>query len=327
MSPDKQPRRGDRVTRYVSAITAFLIVLSTSSAAQVSDQARRVAMLAPAATSWPAIREGLASRGFVDGHNLLSDVRVGTPEQLPMLARDLIASKPDVIIAVSSALGAAKAATDVVPIVGLGPDPVEQGFAKTHARPGGNVTGVAIFVAQLDGKRLELLAEGMPGQRIAVLLNPVGQSASQSRREVEATSHTLGIKPLLVDASDPENYPAAFAGMRTAGVKGLVISGNSWFFRDRETLGGLAREAGIVTMCEWGDMAVGPCTMGYGPLRADLYERAADQVARILRGLHPQDIPIEQPTRFELIINTKATKLIGATVSPSFLARADEVIE
>ena len=316
------------MTGFVPVVAALLVLLSAAPAfSQASGQVHRVAVLAPVATTWPAISKALASRGFVDGQNLMSDVRVGTPDQLPMLARDLVASKPDVIIAVSSALGAAKAATNVLPIVGFGPDPVEQGFAETQARPGGNVTGVAIFAAQLDGKRLELLAEGTPGQRIAVLLNPNTQSARQSRREVEVTARKLGIEPLLVEASGPEEYPAAFAAMRAAGVRSLVITATSWFFRDRELLGGLAREAGMTTMCEWSDMALHVCTMGYGPQRADLYDRAADQVARILRGTHPRDIPVEQPTRFELIINAKAAKALGVTVSPSLLARADEVIE
>jgi len=263
----------------------------------------------------------------VEGRNLQADVRVGSPEQLPTMARDLVASKPDVIIAVSSALGAARAATDMIPIIGVGPDPVEQGFARTQARPGGNVTGVAIFAAQLDGKWLELLAEGMPGQRLGVLLSPVAQSASQSRRAVEETALRLGQDPVLIDAGGSEDYPAAFARLRVAGVKGLVITANAWFFRDRELLGSLAREAGIVTMCEWGDMALSACAMGYGPVRSDFYDRVADQVARVLQGQHPQDMPVEQPTKVELIINLKSVRAAGASISSSLLARADEVIE
>jgi putative ABC transport system substrate-binding protein len=316
------------MVRFVSILAAHLFVVLTAPAfSQARVQEHRIAVLTPNAEIWPVINKALRSRGFVDGQNLLSDVRVGMPDQLPMLARDLVASKPDVIISVSSALGAVKAATDVIPIVGFGPDPVEQGFAETHARPGGNVTGVAIFAADLDGKRLELLAEGTSGQHIAALLNPIAQTASQSRRAVEESARKLGIEPLLVDTSGPEEYPAAFARLRAAGVRALVITANSWFFRDREVLGGLAREAGIVTMCEWAEMALSACTMGYGPQRPDLLDRVADQVARILRGTHPRDIPIEQPTRFELVINANLAKSVGATVSPSLLTRADAVIE
>ncbi len=314
--------------RAISATVAILAVLSTSPAAsQVSNKVRRVAILAPGATTWPGIRQALASRGFVEGRNLQADVRVGSPEQLSAMARDLVASKPEVIIAVSSALGAAKAATDVIPIIGVGPDPVEQGFARNQARPGGNVTGVAIFAAQLDGKRLELLAEGMPGQRLGVLLSPVAQSARQSRRAVEETARILGQDPVLVDASGPEDYPAAFATLRAAGVKGLVITATAWFFRDRELLGRLAREASIVTMCEWGDMALSACTMGYGPVRSDFYDRVADQVVRVLEGQHPRDMPVEQPARLELIVNLKFVRAAGGSISPSLLTRADEVIE
>jgi putative ABC transport system substrate-binding protein len=237
-----------------------------------------------------AIRKVLAAQGFVEGKNLLSDVRVGTPDQLPKLARDIVAPGPNVIIAVSSALGAIASATADIPVVGFGPDPVEQGFADSHSRPGGNVTGVAIFAALLDGKRLELLAEGTPGLRIAVLLNPLAPSAAQSRQVVETVARRLGLELLLLDARGPEDYRAVFSAMRAAGVKSLVISANSWFFRDRELLGELAREAGIVTMCEWGDMAQSACTMGYGAVRSDIYARAADQVARILQGSHPREM-------------------------------------
>jgi putative tryptophan/tyrosine transport system substrate-binding protein len=314
--------------RTVSAIMTVLAVLwVTPAVSQTSDQARRIAVLTPTAATWPLISKGLAARGFVEGRNILSNVQVGAPDQLPILARDLVAAKPAVIVAVSSALAAVRAATAEVPIVGYGPDPVEQGFAEAYARPGGNVTGVAIFAAQLDGKRLELLAEGMPGQRMAVLLSPNTQSANQSRRAIEMVARRLGNDPLFVEAGGPEDYPAAFAALRAAGVKSLVITATAWFFRDRELLGGLAREAGIATMCEWGDMALSACTVGYGPQRADLLDRVADQVARILQGTQPRDLPIEQPTRFELVINVKSAKAIGATISPSLLARADEVIE
>jgi putative ABC transport system substrate-binding protein len=284
-------------------------------------------MLAPLADAWPSISKELASRGFVEGQNLIADVRVGTPDQLRTLAWDLVATRPDVILAVSSALGATGTLTKEIPIVAYGPDPVEQGLAESHARPGGNVTGVAIFNAQLDGKRLELLAEAVPGQRMAVLLSPNTPSAVQSRRSVEAVARHLGVAPLLVEANGPEDYAATFTVLRNTGVKALVITATAWFNRDRDLLGRMAREAGIVTVCEWADMAQSACTMGYGPLRSDLFDRVAHQIARVLQGAHPRDIPIEQPTKFELIINDKAAKSIGATISSSLLARADEVIE
>jgi putative tryptophan/tyrosine transport system substrate-binding protein len=316
------------VRRFISTLTAILIISSTGPAfSQAGDQVRRIGVLTPTATPWMAISKALALRGFVEGQNLRSDVRVGQPDQFPALARELIASKPQLVLAFSTALGVVGALTTDIPIVAYGPDPVEQGFAKTHARPGGNVTGVSIFAARLDAKRLELLREGMPGQRIAVLLNPAAQTVRQSRQAVETTARTLGIDLLLVEATGPKEYPAAFATMRAAGVRALVITATSWFYRDRDLLGGLAREAEIATMCEWGDMAQSACTMGYGPVRADLFNRAATQIARVLQGTHPRDIPIEQPTKFELVINAKAAQAIGAIVLPSLLARADEVIE
>jgi putative tryptophan/tyrosine transport system substrate-binding protein len=160
-----------------------------------------------------------------------------------------------------------------------------------------------------------------------VLLNPLAPSAKQSKQAVEAVARGMGGEPLLFEARGPEDYPAAFQRMRAAGVRSLVISANAWFARDRELLGELSRAAGIVTMCEWGDMAQSACTMGYGPVRSDVYDRTADQLARILQGSHPREIPVEQPRRFELVINVIGARSLGTTISPTLLARADAVIE
>jgi len=230
-------------------------------------------------------------------------------------------------MAVSAALAAMKDASSTVPIVAFGPDPVAQGFAQSLSRPGGNVTGVVILAAELDGKRLQLLQEAAPGQRVAVLLHPATQSYRRSQREVSVAASHLKVEPTFIEASGPKDYPGAFAAMRNAGATALVITANPWFYRDRDLLARLAREAGIATACEWGDMAVGGCLIGYGPRRVELYKRLAELVARVFRGTLPSELPIEQPTNFELVINVKTAKELGLTIPLSMLGRADEVIE
>jgi putative tryptophan/tyrosine transport system substrate-binding protein len=214
-----------------------------------------------------------------------------------------------------------------LPVVGLGPDPVAQGFAQSLSRPGGNVTGVVILAAELDSKRLQLLAEAAPGRPIAVLLHPATQSYRDSQRGVSAAASQLNVAPIFIEASGPDAYPGAFAALQAAGTTALVISANPWFYRDRDILARLARETGIATACEWGDMAASGCLIGYGPRRVDLYQRVAELVARIFRGTPPSELPIEQPANFELVINARTAKELGLSIPLSMLGRADEVIE
>src|SRR5215204_5662306 len=180
-------------------------------AAQPAERTYRLGVLSPGVSSYDALRGQLAKLGFIEGRNLVVDVRVGAPDQLPRMARDLIATKPDVVMAVSAALAAMKDASNTVPIVAFGPDPVAQGFAQSRSRPGGNVTGVVILAAELDSKRLQLLAEAAPGQRVAVLLHPATQSYRRSQREVSVAASHLKVEPTFIEASGPNDYPGVFA--------------------------------------------------------------------------------------------------------------------
>ena len=186
---------------------------------------------------------------------------------------------------------------------------------------------MVILAAELDSKRLQLLAEAAPGRRIAVLLHPATRSYRDSQREVSAAASQLNVTPTFIEASGPGAYPGAFAAMRAAGTAALVISANPWFYRDRDILARLARESGIATACEWGDMAASGCLIGYGPRRVDLYQRVAELISRVFRGTPPSELPIEQPANFELVINVRTAKELGLGIPLSMLGRADEVIE
>jgi putative ABC transport system substrate-binding protein len=289
--------------------------------------------LSPAVAQLDSIRivvlPELANAGIAEGRNLIFDARAGSTEKLPELARELIATNPDAIMAVSSAaIGALKAISSTVPIVMSFSDldPVAAGFAASFARPGGNITGIAMLATVLDAKRLQLLHEAVPvARRVAVLA--VSESRHALTLEAMRVAASDGIELVPLYAELPGSYPRAFTAMRTAGAQALVIVAAPEFNRDAEILSALATEAGLPTMCEWGQMATRGCLLGYGPAGPELWRRAADYVIRVLRGAAAGDLPIEQPTKFELVINLKTAKALGLEVPPALLARADGVIE
>jgi putative ABC transport system substrate-binding protein len=271
----------------------------------------------------------LAGLGFTEGRNLVVEARFGPMEELPALARQLAAAHPDAIIAAGNAIDAAQQATRTTAIIGafIGVDPVAAGFAATLARPGGNVTGVAMLAPELDGKRLQLLHEAVPGvSRIAALAVSPDQHAPNLVEMRQAASHE-GLALLPFYAAQPEDYPATFAAMRDAGASALQIVSAPQFLTNAATLAELALEARLPTMCEWRSMAAQGCLLGYGPDYTELQRRVADYVARILRGAAPGDLPIEQPTHYELAVNMKTAAALGLTIPQSILGRADEVIE
>ena len=249
---------------------------------------------------------------------------------MPELAREAIATKPDVVIAVSTvAILAVKEASSTVPIVMsfIGEDPVAKGVANSFAQPGGNVTGVAMLAAQMDGVRASLLHEFVPAARRIAILTGRPPRHAEGAEEAQRVAKKLGLETDVFYADDPADYPAAFAGMRTARSGALVIISAPDFFRDAALLSRLALEAGLPTVCEWASMARDGCLIGYGPNFDALWRRPADYVARILRGAKPGEMPIEQPTLFEFAINLKTAKALGLTIPEASLLRADEVIE
>ena len=297
--------------------------------AQTPNRIYRLGHLANASDSEAFTRQitlpELARIGFVEGRNLAFDGRVGAPDALPGLMRDLLAGQPDAVVAVGPAIGPAGAATRTVPVVTFGFDPIELGLAASYARPGGNVTGVVILVGELEAKRLSILLEAAPDRRRIAALVPAESGANAAALRKAAAA--LGVELLIFPAAAPSDYAAAFAAMRAQGAQALVIGATPQFQQDGGRLAGLALEARLPTVCEWADMAKAGCLIGYGPSRIALRKRMADQIAQIFRGVAPGDIPIERPSVFEFALNLKIANSLGLTVPPTLLARADELIE
>jgi len=233
---------------------------------------------------------------------------------------------PDAILAVSvAAIKAIQEATTTLPIVMYGDDPVGQGFAASLARPGGNVTGVTMLAAELDGKRLQLLHEALPSaRRMAILALP---QHARNIGEMERIALALGIEIHVFRVNETTDYSAAFASMRKAGAQALVISTSPKFYQDGAQLAALALEAGLPTICEWAEMARTGCVIGYGKSLRAMRRRVADYFARILQGTPPSALPIEGPAHFELAINLKTSRALGMDMPQGLLLRADEVIE
>ena len=222
--------------------------------------------------------------------------------------------------------GLGGAATRTVPIVAFGHDPVEAELAQSHAWPGGNVTGVAILAHQLEGKRLSILHETVPGRRrVAALLSKTRNPVSEPSLRKAAAG--LGVELLPFTVAGPADYRGAFAAMRAASAEALVIAATSEFNRDAAQLAGLALEARLPTVCEWADMARQGCMIGYGPNRAALRKRLAVQIALIFRGTAPGDVAIELPAVFDFAVNQKIARSLGVSIPLTVLADADEVME
>jgi putative ABC transport system substrate-binding protein len=268
----------------------------------------------------------LARLGFVEGRNLVFDARVGELDALPGLMRELLAARPDAVVAIGPATAPAGAATRTVPIVVFGSELVELGLAASYAQPRGNVTGVVILASELDAKRLSILREAVPDRRrVAALIPQAGSGVVDVALRKAAAG--LGVELLVFAVATPGDYPAAFEAMRAQGAQALVIAAAPQFQRDGRQLAGLALEARLPTVCEWAEMAHAGCLIGYGPNRTALRKRMADQIAQIFRGVAPGDIPIERPTAFEFALNLRIAKSLDLIVPSGVQTRADEVIE
>jgi putative ABC transport system substrate-binding protein len=312
-------------------------LLSTPVLAQAPERVWRVGLLTPIRPVVDAFRQftlpELARLGFVEGRNLALEIRSaeGDYERLPALARELVEAKPDVIIAAASttAIRAARAATSTIPIVMAfaGEDPIAAGWVQSYARPGGNVTGLVMLSPELEGKRLQILQEAFPlRRRIAVLFLPRARN-SPNERSIQAAAERIGLEVLPFYAAGPEEYETAFAAIRSANAEAIAVMSNPVFMADAARLSRLALEIGLPMICEFREMIEKGCLIGYGPKFPDLRRRTAVFVARILQGAPAGELPLEEPTAFELMINLKTAKALGIEIPVSLLARADEVFE
>ena len=280
-----------------------------------------------------AFLQGLRDLGYVEGQNIAIDWRFaeGRPERLPGFAAELVALKVDVIVTPNPAgTQAAKQATRTVPIVFINEgDPVASGLIASLARPGGNVTGLSATAGlEIVGKRLELLREIFPKvSRVAVLRNPTNPDAALGSREVEQAARTLGVQLQTLDVRGPNELDSAFAAMTRDRAGALLVSGDTMFTLHRARIASLAVQSRLPTVAGIREMAEAGLLMTYGPRLSDHFRRAAAYVDKILKGAKPGDLPGEQPTTFELVINFKTAKALGLTIPQSVLLRADQVIE
>jgi putative ABC transport system substrate-binding protein len=279
-----------------------------------------------------ALRAGLRDLGYVEGQNLTIEYRFAEEraETLDSLAAELVRLRPDAIVTVATAPAlAAKRATTSIPIVmATAGDPLRLGVVASLARPGGNITGVTLYGSELAGKRLELLKEAIPNiARVAVLGNPSGPLNESWWRDTQSASRTLGIDVLLFNVKELNELPAEFSSMTRNGVDALDVLSDPLFNEARRQIIGLAAKHRLPAVYEAREFAEAGGLISYGPNIADMTRRSAAFIDKVLHGVKPADLPIEQPTKFELVINLKTAKALGLAVSPTLLARADEVIE
>jgi putative tryptophan/tyrosine transport system substrate-binding protein len=318
--------------REFIAGTAALLVSPRRSRAQATP--RRIASLNPAPNNLPlgkVWRDSLRDHGWVEGKNLIIDNRSaeGHAERLPALAAELVALKPDLLVAFGPQVAVAlKSATATIPIVFVAVfDPVAIGLVQSLPKPGGNITGLATSAGDIIEKQLEILRELVPGaSKIALLVNPGNPMHRPLLTEMPSIARNLGVALPIVEATTAEELDTAFASAAAQHADAMIVLGDGLTTQEAPRVTALAANHHLPAIYIFRAFAPGGLIV-YGPDYADLLRRSGDYVDKILRGTKPADLPVEQPTKFELVINMKTAKALGLTVPPSLLVRADEVIE
>jgi putative ABC transport system substrate-binding protein len=316
-----------------------LLVVPLATAAQQATTVYRIGRLSPGPPlpepdrREAAFRQGLRDLGYVEGHNLVLVYRYaeGNADRLHEMAAELVRLKADVLVAEGlAATRAAQHATHTLPIVMTGtPDPVEAGFVASLARPGGNITGLSFFGADLPGKRLELLKETVPqSTRIAVVGNPAHPDYAPRLHSLTVVARALGLHLHVVEVRGADALDAAFAAMTHAGAEALLVLEEPQVLDHlRKRIADLAVTHRLPTMYSWKRSVEAGGLMAYGPSFPDIFRRAATYVDKILQGTKPADLPVERPTKFELVLNLKTAETLGLTIPPSILVQVDEVIK
>jgi putative ABC transport system substrate-binding protein len=279
-----------------------------------------------------AFRRGLSETGYAEGQNVRIEYRwaEGSYERLPAMAADLVARGIDVIAAGGLASArAAKNASSTIPIVfTVGVDPVAVGLVASFARPGGNLTGFSMLTGELNAKRLELLSDLVPGARVvALLVNPKGPNAERIIREVQEGAGAKGVQLAILRAGTDSEIDAAFATLVQQHLGALVVGNDPFFNSRREQLVTLASRHSVPASYEFRESAAAGGLISYGSNPATMSRQIGVYAGRILKGEKPAELPIQRPTKFELVVNLKTARALGLTVPPSILSRADEVIE
>jgi putative ABC transport system substrate-binding protein len=320
------------------ALSTMLLALSLPAQAQQAKKIAKIGYLVPGtpaahAINFQAFRQGLRELSYVEGKTLVLEVRYGEGrfERLPELAQELVGLKVDVIVAATDvAIAAVKRETQTIPIVmGTSTDPVATGFVASLARPGGNVTGLSNISPELSGKRLELLREVIPGlSRVAIIWNPDVRGAMFDYNATEGAARSLRLQLQSVEVLRAEDLDRAFSAIIKERAQALIMTGsNPVAFSNRGQIASFVQTNRLPSMHHNRVYVDAGGLMSYGPSTPDMFRRAATYVDKILKGAKPADLPVEQPTKFELVINLKTATQIGVTIPPNVLARADKVIK
>jgi len=320
-------------------LTAILLALIHRAEAQQEKKIPQIGFLLAFSSSSDrerveAFRQGLRELGYVEGQNVFVEYRYvgGKPDESPKkLAAELVRLRVDLIVA-GGGSGLARAVTETtktIPVVITGgSDPVSGGLVASLARPGENVTGLTAIAAELAGKRLELLKETLPRlTRVGVLWNPTDRGSAQGLKEIEIAASTLGLDVQSLQVRSPSHFESAFKAANTGRARALQVLGSGLINSQQNRIIEFATKSRLPTMFANAALVQAGGLMSYGPNAPELYRRAATYVDKILKGAKPGDLPIEQPTKFDLAINLKTAKQIGLTIPPNVLARADRVIK
>jgi putative tryptophan/tyrosine transport system substrate-binding protein len=324
------------MNRILSWLIAVLLLSVHVAEAQQSGKLPRVGLLFVGESSPPsphvqALGQGLRNLGYVEGKTIVLEYRYaeGKIERLPELAAELVRLPVDVIVtALSPAIQAAKQATDTIPIVfAVSGNPLATGYVASLAHPGGNVTGLSAMDYDLTGKRLELLTEALRKvSRVAVLWNPGNGAMVLKMEEVRVAAHALRVEIKSLEARRPQDFDQALAALPREHADALLTLADPLTLFHRDRIIEAAAKNRLPAMYELQEFVEAGGLMSYGPSILDNFRRAATYVDKILKGAKPGDLPVEQPTKFELVINLKTAKQIGLTIPPNVLARADRVI-
>jgi putative tryptophan/tyrosine transport system substrate-binding protein len=324
--------------RKITILTfcAMLFALCLPAAAQQPTKVPRIGFLGATypstnAARIEAFRQGLRELGYVEGKNIVIEYRwaEGKTERLPDLAAELVRLKVDIIVTAGPAVTRpVKEATSTIPIVmSFDNDPVGSGFVASLARPGGNITGLSALFPELSGKRLELLKEVVPMiSRMAFFGTSTQPGTAQALRETELAAGAFGVQVQYLEVRDPKDIETAFQAARKGRADAVLVLSSPVIFSQRTQIADLAVKNRLPVIFPQSEYVEDGGLMSYAPNYADLFRRAATYVAKILKGAKPADLPVEQPKKFEFIINLKAAKQIGLTIPPNVLARADKVI-
>jgi putative tryptophan/tyrosine transport system substrate-binding protein len=315
------------------AVVLVILLAQPGAESQQTDKVARIGVVTSTTSFTDKFRQGLRELGYVEGQNIIIELRStqGQSARFPELVEELIQRKVDVLVVsgIFAALAAQKATT-TIPIVFLGvTDPVGQGVVASLARPAGNITGTSLAMGDgFAGKYVELLKEAVPKvEQIAVLYNSTNSAAATYVKEVRIAARAAQVRIDLIDARNSHEMDRAFAAIAASRARGLIVTGDPHFFANRAKLLQFASKRRLPAMYFFKDFVDDGGLMAYGASLADAFRRGAIYVDRILKGARPGDLPVEQPTKFELVINVKTAKALGLTIPQTLLLRADQVIE